>query len=203
MLRLALFGDSLAHGTGAARSEEALGPRLAAGLSTAGTAAESRVFAVPGARSDALAAQVAAATPWRPDVGLVVVGGNDVRYLVPPGEAAAALASATRALRTLGAAVVVVPAPDLSVVSHVPPALQGAVRAASAAMRSAQTSAAAAEGARIADPGARTTAAFAADPALFSADRFHPSGAGYAVIAEAVLPVVRAAAADVLSRRGG
>ena len=37
-------------------------------------------------------------------------------------------------------------------------------------------------------------AAFAADPALFSADRFHPSPAGYALIAEALAPHVVAAA---------
>ena len=36
--------------------------------------------------------------------------------------------------------------------------------------------------------------AFGADPSLFSADRFHPSSAGYARIATALLPHVRAAA---------
>jgi lysophospholipase L1-like esterase len=36
--------------------------------------------------------------------------------------------------------------------------------------------------------------AFAADPAMFSADRFHPSSAGYARIAEVLAPHVLDAA---------
>ncbi|WP_459645483.1 SGNH/GDSL hydrolase family protein [Kineococcus sp. NUM-3379] len=200
-LRLALLGDSLAAGTGASRAADTLAPRLAAALSASGLPAEARVFAVPGARSEALAAQVSTAAPWRPDVALVVIGGNDLRHLVPPDEAAAALGRAARALRELGARVVVVPAPDLSVVAHVPPALRGLVQAASAVLRTAQARAATAEGARTADPGPAVTAAFAADPALFSADRFHPSGAGYALIAEAVLPVVQAAAEEAAAGR--
>jgi lysophospholipase L1-like esterase len=38
------------------------------------------------------------------------------------------------------------------------------------------------------------SAAFGTDPALFSADRFHPSSAGYAHIAQALVPHVVAAA---------
>jgi hypothetical protein len=51
-----------------------------------------------------------------------------------------------------------------------------------------------AAGGRVADPDASTAAAFATDPALFSRDRFHPSSAGYAMIAMALAPTVRAAA---------
>jgi lysophospholipase L1-like esterase len=51
-----------------------------------------------------------------------------------------------------------------------------------------------AAGAGFADMGPEVGAAFAADPALFSADRFHPSPAGYALIAEALAPHVVAAA---------
>jgi lysophospholipase L1-like esterase len=42
---------------------------------------------------------------------------------------------------------------------------------------------------------------FAIDPALFSADHFHPSSAGYALIASALAPTVRRAAAAAASRR--
>jgi hypothetical protein len=52
------------------------------------------------------------------------------------------------------------------------------------------------------DDAAGVTAAFTADPSLFSADRFHPSGAGYAVIADTVAPVVRAAARDAAAAEG-
>lgn len=43
---------------------------------------------------------------------------------------------------------------------------------------------------------AGVSAAFSADPSLFSADRFHPSGAGHAVIAAALAP---AAAHDAVA----
>ncbi|WP_092863255.1 SGNH/GDSL hydrolase family protein [Quadrisphaera sp. DSM 44207] len=193
-LRLVLLGDSIASGTGAARAADALAPRLAAALCATGTPTESACVAVPGARSADLAVQVERAAPWRPDVAVVVVGANDLTRQVPPAQAAADLGRAVRGLRALGAQVVVVPAPDLSVLAHVPPAARGLVRAASALLRGAQARAVLAEGGRVADLGGRTTAAFASDPSLFSADRFHPSSAGYAVIAEALLPAVRAAA---------
>ncbi len=49
----------------------------------------------------------------------------------------------------------------------------------------------------MAAAGPELAARFAADPALFSADRFHPSAAGYAVIADALAPHVPAAAAHL------
>ena len=44
---------------------------------------------------------------------------------------------------------------------------------------------------------AEATSQFAADNSLFSPDRFHPSSAGYAVIASALIPAVIAAAGEV------
>jgi lysophospholipase L1-like esterase len=55
-------------------------------------------------------------------------------------------------------------------------------------------------GAVVADPEGTTSEQFRADASLFSADRFHPSSAGYAVIAAALLPDVMAAAESVTSR---
>jgi hypothetical protein len=93
--------------------------------------------------------------------------------------------------------VVVAPAPDLSVIPHVPPAMRALVQAGSALLRSAQARETIAAGGRIADPEGSTSAAFAADPALFSRDRFHPSSAGYAMIAKALAPAVRAAVSSM------
>jgi lysophospholipase L1-like esterase len=45
-----------------------------------------------------------------------------------------------------------------------------------------------AAGGRVADVDGSTSQRFASDRSLFSADFFHPSGAGYAVIAEALVP---------------
>lgn len=192
-LTLAVLGDSIAYGQGASDPADTVGARLAASLTAAGTPARALVFAVPGADSQGLAEQVRRATAVAPRVALIIVGANDLTHFVPPQRAAALLGAAVRALRAAGAEVVVTPAPDLSVIPWVPPQLRPAVRAGSQALQQAQTAAALAAGARVADIG-RSAAAFAAEPALFSPDRFHPSSAGYAVIATALSSTVHAAA---------
>jgi lysophospholipase L1-like esterase len=75
------------------------------------------------------------------------------------------------------------------------------VKAGSDALRRAQTQAALTAGAKVADVGGSTTAAFAEDTTLFSADRFHPSSAGYALIAQALAPAVLAAANERTGRQ--
>ncbi len=154
------------------------------------------MFAVPGARSDALAAQVRRAIEWAAELALIIIGANDLTRLVPPERAAAQLGQAVRDLRGAGAQVVVAPAPDLSAVPWVPPQLRAVVKAGSEQLRAAQTQAALAAGAKVADVGGSTAAAFADDPSLFSADRFHPSSAGYSAIAKALAPAVLAAAQE-------
>jgi lysophospholipase L1-like esterase len=196
--RLALLGDSIAWGQGASRRRDRLGPRLAAGLAASGVEVEARVFAVRGARSSGLAAQVDAAVPWSPSVAVVVIGANDLTHREPVGRAVRALADAVRRLRAAGAQVVVAPAPDLSAVPHVPPFLRETVRAASQALRERQVAAVLAEGGHVADAEQRASRSFGSDPSLFAADRFHPSSAGYAVIAAELLPVL----ADVLADLG-
>ena len=155
-----MLGDSIAWGQGAAREREKLAPRLAEGLELRGFEPETRVFARPGARSSALAAQVDLALQWRPDL-------------------------------------VVAPAPDLSAVPHVPVFLRDVVRTAGDTFREHQVAAVLAESGRIGDPEKRASRAFATDPSLFSADRFHPSSAGYSVIADSLLPAVVGAAQDL------
>src|SRR4051794_27008078 len=196
-LRLAVLGDSIGYGQGAARPGDTPGRRLADALADDGHPAQLRVFAVPGALSSALSGQAGRATSWAPHVAVIVVGANDLTHFVPPAAAAEQLERAVRGLRAAGAQVVMAPAPDLSVVPGVPAPMRALVRAGSAALRTAQISAALRAGARVADVEGETATAFAADPTLFSADRFHPSSAGYAVIAEALRPPVLAAAREV------
>ena len=198
-MRLVVLGDSIAWGQGAARERDRLGSRLTEGLTMRGFDVEARVFAVRGARSSDLAAQVGRAATWNPALAVVVIGANDLTHLTPVDQAAQDLAQAVRRLRAVGAEEVVAPAPDLSAVPHVPMALRTAVRAAGELLRRRQETAVLAEGGRIADTDQRASRAFAADPSLFSADRFHPSSAGYAVIADSLLPVVAEAAQDLTS----
>lgn len=197
--RLALLGDSIAWGQGASRQEDRLAPRLVRNLAEHGITAEAKVFAVSGARSAGLRSQVKQALEWQPDVALIVIGANDLTHMTPHEEAVADLAEAVRRLRAIGTKVVVAPAPDLSIVPHVPPALRAVVRQASEELRRRQVEAVAPLGARVAD--AEPAAAFGTDRSLFSADRFHPSSAGYAVIAAALLPAVLAAAHEAAQRR--
>jgi lysophospholipase L1-like esterase len=200
ILRLALLGDSIAAGQGASRPEDTIAHRLVRGLAAADVEAAARVFAVPGARSNGLRRQVDQALEWTPHLAVVVIGANDVTHRTHPDDAARALAETVRRLHASGADVVVAPAPDLSAVPGVPAGMRAAVRAASAGLRERQVEAARAEGARIADEEAGTSGAFRADPRLFSADGFHPSSAGYAVIAEGLLPQVLAAVHPVVDQ---
>jgi lysophospholipase L1-like esterase len=199
-LAFAVLGDSIAYGQGAARPADTVAARLSADLADAGITTDVRVYAVPGARSQSLAGQVQRAAARPPDLALIIIGANDLTRFVAPQHAAAHLADAVRVLRAAGAEVVVAPAPDLSVVPWVPAQMRPAVRAASLLLQQAQTRAARAAGARIADVGVSPAAGFAAGPSLFSADRFHPSSAGYAVIAAALAPTVRAAASAAMTR---
>jgi lysophospholipase L1-like esterase len=187
--RLAVVGDSIAWGMGAARPQERLAPRLVDGLAAAGIEAEARVFAVPGARSTGLLPQVDQARQWGPDATVIVIGANDLTHLEPLEPAVAALEQAIEQLNRIGSRVVLAPAPDLSMVPHVPPVARPLVRAMSLDYRRRQVALADRLGARVADADGETAARFTAEPAvMFSADRFHPSSAGYAVIAEVVLP---------------
>lgn len=189
---LAVLGDSIAFGTGAADPSDAIGPRLVRALAEDDVDVALQVVAVPGATSAALAGQVRQVT--RCDLALVVVGANDLTRLVPPATAAQQLGAAVRDLRVLGADVLVVPAPDLSTVPWVPPAFQALVATASAELQRRQDEAVRAAGGVAVPIGADLGERFRNQPGLFAADRFHPSSAGYALIADALLPVVRSVA---------
>jgi lysophospholipase L1-like esterase len=194
-IRFAILGDSLAYGQGASRPADTVGARLSRDLTSHGISNEPRIFAVPGASSADLSAQVDRALAWSPQLALIIIGANDLTRFVPPEQAAAHLADTVRRLRDTSAEVVVAPAPDLSVVPWVPVQMRALVRAGSQLLHDAQSRVAVSTGARVADIGMTSAAGFALDQGLFSADRFHPSSAGYAAIASALAPAVRAAAA--------
>jgi lysophospholipase L1-like esterase len=193
-LRFRVLGDSLAAGVGCSRVEETLGERLAAVLRADGHRVDIEVHAVSGARSAGLDAQVRAAVRSGVDVALVVIGANDLTSFTPPAVGAGLLHDAVAGLRRAGGQVVVATAPDLGVVSHVPPAYRAFVSRASGLYARAQADAVVRAGGVVAAVAPELSARFAGDPHLFSADRFHPSPAGYALIADALAPSVLAAA---------
>jgi lysophospholipase L1-like esterase len=199
-LTFAVLGDSIAKGQGATRASDAVGPRLATRLTASGIATSATVFAIAGARSDSLPGQAARAKAIRPGLALIIIGANDLTHFVPPQLAARHLGDAVRQLASAGAKVVVAPAPDLSVVPWIPAQLRSAVRSGSALLRQAQTREALAAGARVVTIDGAVSARFATDANLLSPDRFHPSSAGYALIADIVAPAIEAAAAEAAQK---
>jgi lysophospholipase L1-like esterase len=195
ILRFHVLGDSLAAGVGCMRVEQSIGYLLADTLRAAGHAVTLGVHAVPGAVSADLAPQVRAAVRAGVDLALIVIGANDLTRLTPPAVGARLLHDAVATLVRAGARTLAVTAPDLGVLAHVPPAFRDVVSQASRLYAQTQADAVVTAGGTAAHVGSEVFARFATDERLFSADRFHPSAAGYALIAEALTPQVLAAAA--------
>ncbi len=194
-IRVALLGDSSAAGYGVARVEETPGALLASGVSEH---AERRVylrdFAVVGARSPDLKAQIDRALPIEPDVAVIMIGANDVTHRTLPPESVRHLSEGVRRLRDAGAEVVVGTCPDLGTVKPIAPPLRQVARSWSRRLAAAQTIAVIREGGRTVSLGSILGPEFDAAPAvLFGPDRFHPSAHGYRAMANLLIPSLLAA----------
>lgn len=195
-LDLLLLGDSIAAGLGAERPKETLGGRLARALAKeTGRAVRLRTAARVGSESSMLADQLAGLpASYRPDVAVIVVGGNDVTHRVPVTESAQYLQEAVAALRDRGAGVVVGTCPDLGALRPVPQPLRALGSRASRQLALAQEAAAVRAGAHAVSLAHVVGPFFITNPdEMFSLDRFHPSALGYHRTAKAMLPSVLAA----------
>jgi lysophospholipase L1-like esterase len=193
---LLVLGDSIAAGLGAERPKHTLGGRLARGIARqAGRSVRLRTAAVVGAESSMLADQLDTLPPaYRPDVAVVVVGGNDVTHRVPVADSARHLGAAVDALRARGAEVVVGTCPDLGALRPVPQPLRALGSRASRQLADAQRAVALERGARVVSLAHVVGPFFITNPdEMFSLDRFHPSAHGYKRTAKAMLPSVLAA----------
>ncbi|HZY27030.1 MAG TPA: SGNH/GDSL hydrolase family protein [Jiangellaceae bacterium] len=189
-LSFVVLGDSSAAGLGVDTADETPGALLAAGLAEiAERPVRLTVVARSGAQTSDLDVQVPLAVAARPDLTLVIVGGNDVTHRVRPTTSVRLLDEAVRRLRDAGAAVVVGTCPDLGTVEPIPRPLRWLARQASRRLAAAQTVAVVEAGGRTVSLGSILGPEFAAAPGdMFSIDRFHPSSAGYASAAAAMLP---------------
>lgn len=190
---LVLLGDSIAAGLGAEDPKHTLGGQLARRLARAtGRAVRLRTVAVVGAETSMLSAQIAALpTDYRPDVSVVVVGGNHVTHRVKLSDSRAELALAVESLQSLGSTVVVGTCPDLGALRAVPQPLRTVAGLLSRQLASAQREVALELGARAVTLADVVGPFFLTRPdEMFAVDRFHPSGAGYRRTAKAMLPSV-------------
>jgi lysophospholipase L1-like esterase len=191
-VRLAVLGDSGAAGFGVEKAIETPGVLIASGLSElAGKPVLLTNVATVGATSTDLERQVGLAVPTRPEVALIIVGTNDVKERMRPGDSVRHLVAAVRALRATGAEVVVGTCPDLGTIRPVAQPLRTFARYWSRQLAAAQTVAVVEAGGITVSLGDILGPEFAARPAeMFSPDRFHPSAEGYAAAAAVLLPSV-------------
>ncbi|WP_082748714.1 SGNH/GDSL hydrolase family protein [Nocardioides jensenii] len=202
-IHLVMLGDSIAAGLGADVPNHTPGARLAKYVARdTRRAVKLHTAARVGAESSMLLDQLSTLKPtYRPDVAVVIVGGNDVTHRVPVAESTAHLEECIRALQERGTSVVVGTCPDLGMLRPVPQPLRALGSRASRQLAAAQRAAALALGARAVDLAHVVGPFFITNPdEMFSLDRFHPSSLGYKRTAKAVLPSVLAAlgvAADV------
>nr|WP_221634271.1 SGNH/GDSL hydrolase family protein [Nocardioides luti] len=194
-LKVALLGDSSAAGYGVDRVEETPGAVLASGLAErADRRVYVREFAVVGARTADLAAQIDRTLPIEPDVAVILIGANDVTHGTFPSASVRQLSEGVRRLREAGIAVVVGTCPDLGTIKPIAPPLKQVARTWSRRLAAAQTIAVLEEGGRTVSLGSILGPEFAAAPALlFGPDQFHPSVDGYRSLAAVLLPSTMAA----------
>ncbi|MEJ3741963.1 SGNH/GDSL hydrolase family protein [Actinomycetes bacterium KLBMP 9797] len=194
-ITLAVLGDSSAAGYGVHRPRETPGALLAIALSRRlRRPVRLHRFAVVGASSAGLVPQVEAAVEVRPDLVLILVGGNDVTHRTPLSTAVRHLVNAVRDLRDAGAEVVVGTCPDLGTIRPIKPPLRWLCRYWSRQLAAAQTVAVVEAGGRTVSLGDLLGPRFIAEPTrMFSWDRFHPSADGYALAVAAILPTALAA----------
>lgn len=197
LIELAVLGDSSAAGLGAELAEQTPGAVVARGLAAvSGRRVRLTSVAVVGAESARVDAQIdllLAEVP-NPDVALVMIGANDVTHRVRPAVSVRHLGLGVARLRAAGCEVVVATCPDLGTIEPVAQPLRLIARRWSRDLAAAQTVATVEAGGRTVSLGDLLGPEFRRVPGeMFSADRFHPSSAGYAAAAAAVLPSICAA----------
>lgn len=196
-VQLIVLGDSTAAGMGADNRYQTIGAILATGLAAImGRPVELTNEAVIGAESSDLPAQLskALARVDQPAIAVILIGANDVTHRIDRSTAVRHLERTVRYLRTLDVPVVVGTCPDLGTVEPIPFPLNALLRRWSRELAAAQTVAVVEAGARSVSLADLLGPEFEASPSvMFSVDRFHPSPAGYARVASALLPSVAAA----------
>ncbi|BBY93492.1 lipase [Mycobacterium gallinarum] len=193
-LHLMVFGDSTATGYGCDDAEEVPGVLIARGLAeVSGERIRLSTKAIMGATSKGLSGQIDAmfvAGP-PPDAAVIMIGANDITRPNGIGPSARRLGRAVGRLRASGAVVVVGTCPDFGVITAIPQPLRWVARSRGLRLARAQASAVRTAGGVPVPFSDLLTPEFRKAPEeLFSQDMFHPSGAGYALAAQQLLPAL-------------
>ena len=106
LVRVVMLGDSTAAGVGVSRTQDTIGAQVSMRLSTFGYSVKLSGVAISGSRAGDLAPQVGRALVMteRPDVAIIIVGGNDATHLTPLDDVGRQLEEAVRRLREAGIA---------------------------------------------------------------------------------------------------
>jgi lysophospholipase L1-like esterase len=122
---------------------------------------------------------------------VIMIGANDITRPNGIGPSARRLGRAVRRLRASGAVVVVGTCPDFGVITAIPQPLRWVARSRGLRLARAQASAVRASGGVPVPFSDLLTPEFRKAPEeFFSQDMFHPSGAGYALAAQQLLPAL-------------
>ena len=194
-LRLAVLGDSTAAGVGVSRVEDTVAGHLARRLADTARFVTVDGLGVSGSRAADLAPQVSRALVHPPDVAVILIGANDATHATGLADVRRDVRAAVERLHAAGVHVVVGSCPDMGSATAFLPPLRQVVAWQGRRVGAATREAAVVGGAAVVDIGAETGPDFRRDPAKYlSSDRFHPSGDGYALWADALADEVRAAA---------
>lgn len=192
--RFVMLGDSLAAGLGAGVAHNTPAAMIAQGISNVLDRPVRLVnVATVGARSSDLPAQVDRALQVRPQIAVIIIGGNDVTRFGRPQVAVGYLEDAVRRLRAAGCQVVVGACPDVGSVRPIPQPARWLARRLSRQMAAAQAIACVRAGAHVVSFADELGDEFSEDPQLFDDDRFHPGPEGYERVTQVLFPAVLAA----------
>jgi lysophospholipase L1-like esterase len=188
-IRIAMIGDSTAAGYGVHRDRDTPGAQLAIGISeVARRPVHVTNVAVVGAETPDLGVQIDRLQGVSLDLAVVMIGANDVTERTKPSVAVPFLEEAVRRLRGMGAEVVVGTCPDLGTIRPLAQPLRSVAARLSRQMAKEQTVAVVRAGGRTVSLGDLLGPLFMTHLEYFSEDQFHPSAAGYAEAARALLP---------------
>ncbi|PZS20436.1 MAG: GDSL family lipase [Pseudonocardiales bacterium] len=188
-IRIAMLGDSSAAGYGVHRDRDTPAAQLAIAISdVARRPVHVTNVAVVGAQSHTLRAQIDELGADLPELAVIMIGANDVTHRIKPAESVRHLEAAVLRLRRHHVEVVVGTCPDLGTIRPLAQPLRAYARRLSRTLAAAQTVAVVGAGGRTVSLGDLLGPLFASSRDMFSDDQFHPSAAGYAAAADALLP---------------